>query len=66
MHGSDLIMVVDDIRDDTLLVNVVDYGAFPEYNSAHFRPVHDMFRIGPELSVRSNRDVPTAPFTDIQ
>ncbi|KAK7717969.1 hypothetical protein SLS63_010620 [Diaporthe eres] len=38
------------ITDDTTFVNAIDYGSFPNLESSHTAPLHDIVRLGPALS----------------
>ncbi|POS71335.1 hypothetical protein DHEL01_v210268, partial [Diaporthe helianthi] len=38
------------ITDDTAFVNAIDYGSFPNLESSHTAPLHEIVRLGPALS----------------
>ncbi|KAG8156821.1 hypothetical protein KVR01_013426 [Diaporthe batatas] len=43
------------ITDDTTFVNAVDYGSFPNLESPHAAPLHEIVRLGPALSDERTR-----------
>jgi len=51
--SSMLILSLADVKDDTSLINVTDFGSWPDFESSSSQPLHDVLGLGPALSVRN-------------
>ncbi|TEA12738.1 hypothetical protein C8034_v005773 [Colletotrichum sidae] len=59
-------LAIDEIVDETVLNDVIDYGSVPNFESVTSRPIYDVLRLGPDPSnVRSHLALGAEQFFEI-